>query len=91
MGAESAPGQKRNAHCGEIRWTNDVVRNITVTALQRFRRVDIVVPSSLVKSEKGETGSANTWQRADSPFDFFIQREQARILFVTSGGFIDLE
>ena len=91
MGAESAPGQKGDAHCGEIRWTNDIVRNDSVTALQRFRRVDMVVPSPLVKGEKGEAGSVNTWQRADSLFDFLIQRKQALVLFVTSGRLIDLE
>src|SRR6266513_2597023 len=91
MGVAGAPSQKGDAHGGEIRWTNDVVRNDSVAALQRFRRVDIVVPSSLVKGEKGKAGSVNTWQSADSPFDFLIQRKQARIFFVTSGGFIDLE
>ena len=62
-----------------------------VTALERFRCVDEGGPSPLVKGEEGKAGSLNTWQSADSPFDFLIQCEQARILLVTSGGFIDLE
>ena len=67
------------------------MRNDSVAAFQRFRRVDISSPSSLVKGEKGKAGSVNTWQRTDSPFDFLIQRKQALVLFVTSGRLIDLE
>src|SRR5439155_21952404 len=50
--AEGASCQKGDAHCGEITWPNDIVRNDSVAALKRFGRVDKGRPAPWLKVKK---------------------------------------